>query len=133
MIRTMAGERDERLLRQLRGVFSDTASNVPEWTRTARSGGYRRDEGLENLLPEHMALPGKMQAVKDAIRRFLEGGGRPGVEVSGGDVGMALDSAKYYHFRVEVEGARLFVKVFVEESRGELDVRVISVKRDDRA
>ena len=44
---------------------------------------------------------------------------------------MAIEAATYYHFRVEVEGMRLFVKVFFENDADEPEVTVISIKRDD--
>ncbi len=65
--------------------------------------------------------------------RFLDEGRAPNVEVIPGDAQMQLDAATYFHFRVRVESVPLFVKVFLDEEGRDPDVRVISVKRDDRA
>ena len=129
----MAEETDECRLRLLLEAFTDTASNVPEFTRTATEGHHRADEGLENLLTRDLSLYAKTVALKRAVAKFLRDGGRPSIERSTGDADMEIDTAMYYHFRVEVEGVRLFVKVFVEDDPHEPDVLVVSVKRDDRA
>ena len=46
---------------------------------------------------------------------------------------MGIDTSLYYHFRVEIDGVRLFVKAAFDEYRGEAEVVVVSVKRDDQA
>lgn len=127
---TVFNERQHRLLR---AAFADTATNVPEFTVTALKGGHRADEGLNNLLPAELTEYGKRCALKEALVRFLDDGRAPSVEVGSGDPAMQLDAATFFHFRVRVEGVPLFVKVFVDEEGREPDVKVISVKRDDRA
>jgi hypothetical protein len=129
----MPRESDQRRLATLRRVFADTASDVPVFTRTARTGGYREDEGLENLLPAEFSLYEKTCLLKAAVVRFLDDGKHPTVEESGGNAEMDLEPANFYHFRVEVEGVRLFVKVLYEDDEGEPGATVISVKRDDRS
>jgi hypothetical protein len=133
-MRLMPRETDERRLRVLLEAFSEQASNVPYFTRTAVTGGVREDEGIENLIGGDYRLPQKKRMLKQAIAEWLQEGGEPTVETSAGDTQMGLDAARYYHFRIQVEGARLFVKVALEaEMSGEPEVTVISVKRDDRA
>lgn len=125
---------DERHRGLLRRILADAASDIPSFTRTAETGGYRTDAGLHNLLPAELTLYEKKAALKRAMVEFLDRGGTPNVEQSAGDADMALDAGTYYHFWVEVEGVRLFVKVLLdEEDAQDPTVRVISVKRDDRA
>ncbi len=125
---------DERHRGLLRRILADAASDVPNFTRTAETGGFRTDEGLHNLLPAELTLHEKKSALRRAIVEFLDRGDTPTVEQSAGDADMALDAGTYYHFRVAVEGVRLFVKVLLdEEDAQDPTVRVISVKRDDRA
>lgn len=124
-------ESDPGKIAVLRAIFADSASNVPVFTGTARTGGYRPDEGLENLLPG-LTPYGCRVALKEAIVRFLDGNGKPTLERSAGDREMHLDAACYYHFRVRVEGVALFVKVLLEDDGNDPSARVISVKRDDR-
>lgn len=126
----MAKESDERILRLLRDCFSDRASNVPDFTRTAETGGHRSDEGLCNLFRPHWSVQARREALKQAIAEFLSSGGRPAREEARGDAEMRLDAAVYYQFRVEVAGTRLFVKVFLDDDYREPCVTVISVKRD---
>lgn len=129
----MARETDKTRLAGLRAAFADTATNVPAFTKTAITGGHRPDEGLENLLPAELTLYAKRRALKCAIVAALDRGDVPTVERRTGDAEMQLEDAVFYHFRVTVADVRLFVKVFADECAGELDVRVISVKRDDQA
>ncbi len=129
----MAGRLDDATRRLLRTAFADPASNVPAFTWTAETGGYRRDEGLEHLLGPRLSLYRKKCLVKEAIVRFLDRGREPNVETSHGDAQMQIDPARYFHFRVVVKGQRLFVKVSVEGQAGhDPEVVVISVKRADR-
>ena len=130
----MAKESNEQRLQVLRQTFSDTASNVPEFTGTALQGGKRRDEGLDVLLGYERSLYEKTVLLKKAVVLFLDSGNQPSLEASRGDVEMQLDAALFYHFRVSVEGVRLFVKVLLDEDDPhDPDVTVISVKRDDKA
>ncbi len=122
----------DRQRQLLRAVFVDSATNVPEFTVTALTGGHRRDEGLHNLLPAELTDYEKRHALKEALVKFLDEGGAPSIEAGPGDFEMQLDAATFFHFRVRVEGVPLFVKVFMDRERREPDVRVISVKRDDR-
>ncbi len=124
---------NERQRQVLRAAFADTATNVPAFTATALTGGHRADEGLHSLLPVELTDYGKRCALKEALVEFLDEGRCPSVEVRPGDDQMQLDAAAFFHFRVRVEGVPLSVKVFVDEAEREPDVRVISVKRDDRA
>lgn len=119
--------------RQLRAAFADSASDVPDFSQTALFGGYRRDEGLQNLLPADWTVYELRCALKAALRAFLDEGGSPSVESSRGDAAMAMDAATYCHFRVRVADVPLFVKVWLDEDDRDPEVRVISVKRDDRA
>ena len=129
----MPRESDQSRLAELRRIFADTASDVPDFTGTARNGGYREDEGSENLLPEQLTPYERTCLLKAAIVRFLDDGKQPTVEESKGDAEMQFEPATYYHFRVEVEDVRLFVKVLYEDDQGEPGATVISVKRDDRS
>jgi hypothetical protein len=129
----VARETDTTRLTALRAVFADTATNVPAFTKTAIAGGVRSNEGLENLLPADLTLYGKQRALKCAIVTALDRGEAPTVERRAGDAEMRLEAAVFYHFRVVVADVPLFVKVFADECAGELDVRIISVKRDDQA
>ncbi|MEW6200302.1 MAG: hypothetical protein AB1601_16755 [Planctomycetota bacterium] len=124
---------NERQRQVLRAAFADTATNVPDFTRTAVTGGHRTDEGLDKLLPAELTDYGKRCALKEALVKFLDDGRAPSVEVASGDPAMQLDAATFFHFRVGVEGVPPFVKVFVDEEDREPDVKVISVKRDYRA
>lgn len=126
-------ETDPRILKALREAFCDPASNVPDFTRTALTGGARPDEGLEQLLPRELTAQGKRTALKRALCDALARGETPTREKSPGDAAMRLDAATYYHFRVAVEGVRLSVKVWFDDDVREPIVRVISVKRDDQA
>lgn len=126
-------ETDPRILKALREAFCDPASNVPDFTRTALTGGPRPDEGLEQLLPRDLTAHGKRTALKRALCDALARGETPTREEAAGDVAMRLDAATYYHFRVTAERVRLFVKVWYEDDVREPIVRVISVKRDDQA
>jgi len=128
----VARETDPERLAALRAIFADTASNVPDFTNTALTGGHRADEGLRRLLPAEVTHYEMRCELKRAIVAALDAGNAPTVERSAGDAGMQLDAACYYYFRVAVYGAALFVKVFVDACGSELNVRVISVKRDDQ-
>jgi hypothetical protein len=125
---------DERHRKLLRQVFADRASNVPDFTRTARTGGHRSDEGYDNLLPAELTERGKVAAIKQAILDFLVDEKIPSVEDSKGDAGMQLDPGLFFHFRVAVCGVRLFIKVLLDDDDpDEPEAVVISVKRDDGA
>ena len=128
----MATEYDERRIAQLRAVFADPASNVPEFTRTALYGGHRRDTGILTLLEPHTPSE-TVRLLKSAIVQSLDAGCEPTLEQSQGDHEMGIDASQYYHFRVEVVGVRVFVKAAFDEYRGEAEVVVVSVKRDDQA
>ena len=117
------------MLAALRRVFSDPASNVVRWTATARTGGYRDDEGLENLLPE-LPLRGAQDAIREAIVAALDGGYQPTRTEPPGDAGMRLDPVVFHEFRVEVEGRRLYIKVCLDlEDPEDPTATVVSVKR----
>ena len=128
----VARETDQQRLEALRAAFGDTASNVPDFTNTALTGGHRTDEGLRNLLPPELSDYEKRCALKRAIAAALRRSDLPTMECAGGDAGMQFDTAWYYHFRVAVAGVPLFVKVFLDAEGPDPDVVVISVKRDDR-
>lgn len=129
----VARETDRQRLQALRAAFADTASNVPEFSRTASTGGHCHDEGLRNLLAPEFSEYEQRLALKSTVVAALDAGYQPTIERSRGDADMHLDAACYYHFRVTVCGVRLFVKVFCDEESPELDVIVVSVKRDDQA
>lgn len=125
----MPREQDEKTLAALRHVFSDPASNVVTWTATARTGGYRSDEGVESLLPE-LPLAGAQAAIKEAIVQALDDGYRPTRTEAPGDAEMGLDPAVFHEFRIEVEGRRLYMKVRLYlDDPDEPEATVISVKK----
>lgn len=129
----MARQIDEQTRALLRRILADRASNVVEFTRTARVGGHRSDEGVENLLSGRLSRFEKEQRVKAAMVESLDAGHSIAIEESRGDAAMGIDAATYFHFRVEVDGVRLFVKFLIDDADS-VDPTgvVISVKRDDR-
>ncbi|MCK6485413.1 MAG: hypothetical protein L6R00_14900 [Phycisphaerae bacterium] len=130
IIRTMPPASDE-VCRLLRRVFADTASNVVEFTRTARGVGHRCDEGLVALLPD-MTFDQARDALKRAIVHFLDEGGKPNETHELGDPEMKLDPATFYEFRLTCEGRALYVKVKLDDTDpDEPTAQVVSVKRDD--
>lgn len=134
MFGLVARKLDDRLRKVLIDVFSDSASNVPEFTRTAREGVHRKDEGYQNLLPAEWTERESIFSIKGAIVVFLQKGGTPSIEDSEGDAAMQFNPGLFFHFRVAVGGARLFIKVLLDEDDpDEPTALVISVKRDDQA
>jgi len=127
----VAKESRPEKLRTLRGAFASPASGEPAFTQTAITGGWREDEGLENLLPG-LPTAGAIDTLKDALVRFLDEGGQPTVREEAGDRAMQLDAATFYEFRIVADGVRLYVKVLLESDEEPPEVKVISVKRWDR-
>ena len=127
----MAKESRPEKLQALRDAFASRASNEPELTWTALTGGNRNDEGLENLLPG-LPTAGAIDTLKDALVRLLDEGGQPTVREEAGDRAMQLDAATFYEFRIVADGVRLYVKVLLESDEEPPEVKVISVKRWDR-
>lgn len=107
----MARQIDEQTRALLRRILADRASNVVEFTRTARVGGHRSDEGVENLLSERLSRYEKEQRVKAAMVESLDAGRSIAIEESRGDAAMGMDAATYFHFRVKVDGVRLLRQV----------------------
>ncbi len=134
MLWCMPRELDQCRLDALRRIFASTASDVPEFAKTAVDGGYRPDTGVIALVADDGTLYDKCERLKQAVVQFLDAGNAPNRRDESGDREMQFDSAVFYEFRVVVDGVRLFVKtVFDEDDPSDPEVRVLSVKRDDRS
>ncbi len=134
MLWCMPRELDQRRLDTLRRIFASTASDVPEFVKTAVDGGYRSDTGVIALVPGEGTLYAKCDRLKQAVVESLDAGNAPNRRDESGDREMQFDSAVFYEFRIAVDGVRLFVKtVFDEDDPSDPEVRVLSVKRDDRS
>jgi hypothetical protein len=129
----VARETDQERLKALRAILADTASNVPEFTKTAFTGGHQLGAGLRNLLSPDLTDHERQCALKGAIVAALDRGDTPEINRTAGDAEYEYDASFFYHFRVSMAGIRLFVKVCAEQCGDELVVLVISVKRDDQA
>ena len=130
----MPSDFDENLRRILIEAFEDSASNVPEFTETAITGGHRRDEGLNGLLPPEWSIRDKKATLKFALHKALVARAVPTVKHETGDSAMSLDAATDLHFRgIVVSEMRLFVKIRVDlDVPDDPVVTIQSVKRDDK-
>jgi hypothetical protein len=121
---------EDRLI--LDRILSDPASNAVVFKESAMSGGYRSDEGLENVLPADWTRPRMQAAVRSVMLTHLREGGAVTRSDDPGDVEMGRDPQVLYEFRITVEQVRLFVKVRrCDENPTDPTIRVISVKRQD--
>lgn len=130
----MSRELDENLRRVLVHVCEDAASNVPDFTETAISGGHRRDEGLNGLLPPEWSIRDKKASLKGALHKAIATGNVPTVKHLAGDSEMGFDPVTELHFRgIVVGGITLFVKILVDlDDPDDPVVTIQSVKRDDK-
>ncbi len=127
----MPPEHDPLILDALRRAFADPTSNAVEFKRTARTGGYRDDEGLENLLPAELPLSDKQRLLKEAIVRYVDQGITPTVVTYEGD-DVRGEPVRFHEFRLVVAGVGLYVKVYLEpDELNDPTARVCSVKRAD--
>jgi hypothetical protein len=96
----------------------------------AFDGGERSDEGVLNLLPDARAVPraALREMLRAALLEFVDAGGQPSrIEVAGDDV--RGGPATFYEFRLEIEGARLFIKTELKPGPMGPGLLVMSVKR----
>lgn len=129
----MPKETDRDKLDLLHRIFADPASNVPEISETARTGGVRRDEGLRNLIAGELPLSEKLALLKEAIVDYLDSEGLPNRILEKGDAEMGLDAAMIYEFRFSVSSVPLYVKVeLTDPDPTDPQATIISIKHDDR-
>lgn len=113
-------------------LLSDPASDVVEFTESARTGGHRRDEGYQSLLPDAVTPVGAKAAIKESMLQLVKLGGSATRSMDHGDAEMKRDWGVLFEFRVTVFDVPLFIKArLCDDDPDDPTLRVISVKRQD--